>query len=782
MTELSLLDRWLMFGAVWLMAVATVFYVAARTESCWRPLVRWFRSRSLPERVLILSVLFAVSVYGGSKGGADTNAPSGPVGAPRLRAPANPTLPAWYLAAGYPLPDTDGDGIPDAWEKWTHTDPYHADSGADPDADGLTNLEEFEAQTDPLCGDTDGDGLGDADEIAGLSAQTPDLDPLRPASFAVEEPDADADGIPDVWEGAPISPLSGLDPTGFPLDVFPPPLSGSNYDVVASVTSSRACALVWGDDSDESVLLPPCTNLAVRIRLSADAVRTVRLLPAPNAGSSPGGLWKARLSASWDDRRALETEGNRLMIGGGTAIDRSRETSAFVGLLPRPPPTGGGPLRTPMAWDGVLPALDFVPRRLSLTASSFCVEHGPYPTVEVEETNAGPPYRWEVNGVSFLGNERRITLDVPPNFLGRYVISCSCVDAYERLHVTGEVDLSGCRCHPGITNFVGAAWTSTHDPDDPSDHAPGIDVTTETFGPNCPVATNATVKLGFTHDENLLWIRNLVRIVTGDPKDDETDHCIAMFWSRLGSVDLSSMLDLNCGPHKDSLYFKVNDERCENNQINFSNWCPGSLKPDIYHVMLYKDGVDRALDAMWVVVNAPLVLERFDNWTSNNVDLAWTESLPMPFESIVVANGIAIDPEPPAADGCSGIWDSPHRIDSSAYLHHNAVWEMRTTVSGIHGNQATYDAEGNLIRSTIAGGTSDKRGPFDENGNLRINVGHRDQDVWPFIFALQLDGNPVHVRGLVDIPKALTRPCLRQGIFVETYLHCRPIILPREVP
>ena len=107
---------------------------------------------------------------------------------------------------------------------------------------------------------------------------------------------------------------------------------------------------------------------------------------------------------------------------------------------------------------------------------------------------------------------------------------------------------------------------------------------------------------------------------------------------------------------------------------------------------------------------------------------------------------------------------------------------MRTTVEGEHGNQATYDAQGNLIRTTIAAGTADKRGPYDENGGLRVSVGHRNEDVWPFILALQLDGNPVHVRGIVDIPKALTRPCLRQGTFTETYLSLRPTILPQETP
>jgi len=43
------------------------------------------------------------------------------------------------------LPDADQDGLPDAWE--TEHEASHPDD--DPDEDGLTNREEYEAGTDP---------------------------------------------------------------------------------------------------------------------------------------------------------------------------------------------------------------------------------------------------------------------------------------------------------------------------------------------------------------------------------------------------------------------------------------------------------------------------------------------------------------------------------------------------------------------------------------------------------------------------------------------------------
>ena len=62
--------------------------------------------------------------------------------------------------------DSDGDGMPNWWERFyglAINDP--TDGAGDIDDDGLTNLEEFEAGTSPLLIDSDGDGLTDIDEI-----------------------------------------------------------------------------------------------------------------------------------------------------------------------------------------------------------------------------------------------------------------------------------------------------------------------------------------------------------------------------------------------------------------------------------------------------------------------------------------------------------------------------------------------------------------------------------------------------------------------------------------
>lgn len=62
--------------------------------------------------------------------------------------------------------DTDGDTLPNIWERDNGLDPADAtDVDEDPDSDGLSNLEEYTETTDPQDDDTDDDGLTDGDEV-----------------------------------------------------------------------------------------------------------------------------------------------------------------------------------------------------------------------------------------------------------------------------------------------------------------------------------------------------------------------------------------------------------------------------------------------------------------------------------------------------------------------------------------------------------------------------------------------------------------------------------------
>jgi hypothetical protein len=88
--------------------------------------------------------------------------------------------------------DSDADGLPDVWEIEFGLDPQNAnDAFADLDNDGLTNLEEYAALSDPNNADSDNDGMPDGWEV--------DRD-LNPNDFADASLDADNNGVTNLNE------------------------------------------------------------------------------------------------------------------------------------------------------------------------------------------------------------------------------------------------------------------------------------------------------------------------------------------------------------------------------------------------------------------------------------------------------------------------------------------------------------------------------------------------------------------------------------------------------
>ena len=119
--------------------------------------------------------------------------------------------------------DTDADGMPDGWEVMYSLDPLTDDSAGDPDNDSLTNIIEYSFGTDPQSADTDNDNMPDdweesyacVNSLFGDSTQDPDndlyanLDEFNAATNPCSQ-DTDGDGMPDGWEAAnSLDPLSG---------------------------------------------------------------------------------------------------------------------------------------------------------------------------------------------------------------------------------------------------------------------------------------------------------------------------------------------------------------------------------------------------------------------------------------------------------------------------------------------------------------------------------------------------------------------------------------------
>ena len=145
--------------------------------------------------------------------------------------------------------DRDGDGLSDVWELANFGN-LNETSNGDPDADGLSNLQEFQRTTNPKNADTDNDGLKDGVETKtgqfvsaadsgtdplvadsdgdGLKdgVENPKLpyDPARPQQQSGTDPnkiDSDGDGLSDGAEVAgKTDPTNPLDPPRSPISTF----------------------------------------------------------------------------------------------------------------------------------------------------------------------------------------------------------------------------------------------------------------------------------------------------------------------------------------------------------------------------------------------------------------------------------------------------------------------------------------------------------------------------------------------------------------------------------
>lgn len=179
--------------------------------------------------------------------------------------------------------DSDGDGLPDAWEVRYGSRYGVANAGADVDGDGLDAAAEYALGSDPTLADTDGDGLSDLVETgtgtyisATQTGSSPNLadsdgdgvDDSREIAAGTDPnaTDSDNDGTSDVLELA-----SGTSPTSAAAAIIEAP-AGTTDSFVWEVDDIQ---LVWDHTQTERLSRFPSQDIALlRVDNASDSSRT----------------------------------------------------------------------------------------------------------------------------------------------------------------------------------------------------------------------------------------------------------------------------------------------------------------------------------------------------------------------------------------------------------------------------------------------------------------------------------------------------------------------------
>ena len=746
--------------------LGTVFLVKTTPVS---GLVRKVRRQSPVIQAAAAFCLFVAVITGVPKPGGTNElscSPQSEIAAPEnssLIIQQSSLLPSWWT---HDATDTDGDGIPDLWEKWTHGNRQVADGGIDRDEDELTDLEEFQNQTDPRTADTDGDGFDDAFEIAN------GMDPIVQVDFTPVEPDENQNGIIDLWKDAPyFVSFMDADHDGFDdiyEEYYLEPASEGNFDVVVEVYTTRSAALTWTTTNEtQGFVLQASARTSVRLRLPFGEDTQIALICSPTGGvesvetlfasqsmqvpastNAISDFWKARIRVDYASRHA--PDGPFLDDGNGRFVEIVNPSAALIAaLLPDPASSS--------AACGV--RVESHASKVAGLVSSACRVHSEPVAFVCDKAKSDHTVgcEWSSEPVGVNGVTMTNLVSVANLQLGTYEVKCtvSCKRGWwpqsRTTHSVALLNVYDCTTPPLVLSVYENEW-----------HIPT----------NMPATCGAPERVYIGFDHAKVNTRNLSRIPVGDLDEDVTEHCLGVVWEEDGQIDLFSLLGSNCLPYKDDLAFTTTAlDLNGDGHLAYAKEEPKAYLPHVCLIKVIYEPSSVTLDHLWVVVNASTAQTEFNAWLTRNSDMSWTSILPQPYSSISVVSGSPQDPEP----GAPRLWGTPHAIDS--YLHHDAKYEMRSVPVGAagHGHQATCDITGALIADPIAAGTADIFAPYDSHGIFRPEATHREEDVLPYIQALQLDGNPARP-DWVSAPRYLNRPCVYKGQHIEQYISKRPVL------
>lgn len=277
------------------------------------------------------------------------------------------------------------------------------------------------------------------------------------------------------------------------------------------------------------------------------------------------------------------------------------------------------------------------------------------------------------------------------------------------------------------------------------------------------------------HVRNVTW-----KPATTDPFGAEYMKTMAYIWETGSSINLIDYLvgSENAATRaylEANVKWKIDGVEQVTHEISVGSK-PSDDSYSLRRIEVLKVSDSQTQDRLLISILPQSTQTNFANWyAAESTDNGWLAGLP-PMPVSLECSPALLDPD---RNYDPRIYRSPSAQES--HYHPLSYYEIRSKmVTGDHAHQVCFDENGTLILSGISAGTADREAAWPEQ--LWAPQDHLYADVKPFIWALQLDGNPSEG---TTTNANLTKPILYQGAFIEKYIECRPIIpndKPRFVP
>jgi len=256
----------------------------------------------------------------------------------------------------------------------------------------------------------------------------------------------------------------------------------------------------------------------------------------------------------------------------------------------------------------------------------------------------------------------------------------------------------------------------------------------------------------------------------------EYEKSVSHIWESSQTVNLIDYLADSDVPSmrevfEQALEWRSNGEALSDHELNYGS-NPGSDDIERFNIEVPAKGSSTVIDRLIVVVVPPETLEQFNTWYAAETDMGWLSELPalywrFQFEQEGTINPVLVPVDPEPSSCAEQRWGDFGESDT--YYHPDGYYKARSekTQNG-HGHQAIYTLSAIAIKSGVSAGSADRQAPFPSNLNPFLHV---NADVKPFIWAAQLDGNPVEESGTT-----MTAPMLHEGANLSRYFERRPAI------